>query len=426
MAHMQIVEWGSCFIEIFMGIFFIASALSTERIKVNKHILGAATGAFLIWGCNQISLYSAYITAIAIVGIAGITCAVYRLHLRDTILFSAFYMILLYIVDFFILSAFGIVIGEDRIIRMIIAGMTWQRVFMISVSKTLLAWISYLLSVKLFRNVSIPTRKLWMALSVFAVAVVYFTKASFAEVTVDILWTWFFILLFFVLAVYTVVQYLRYSQDRENMDLILERNRIQLEAYNELIQTYQARQVFFHDLKNQYVILGNYLKERKYEEAQRYIEDLKLIRYQYQNRQYTGMLSLDVLLEYKRKEAEKKKIKVQLVTEMIELPLSEQEAISLFGNAFDNAIEACEKVACDKRWIRMDIQKKGAMVFIKVANACENKLQKQSGYLFTTKEHAELHGLGLMSMKMIVEKYNGVMDVTRKNGEFTVAMSFFS
>ena len=425
MAHMQIVEWGSCFIEIFMGIFFIASALSTETIRVKKHILGAVAGAFLIWGCNQISLYSAYTTAIAIVGIAGITCVVSRLHLRDTMLFSAFYMMLLYIVDFFVLSAWGIFIGEDRIIRMIISGMTWQRVFMISVSKVLLAWISYLLSVKLFRNVSIPTRKLWIALSIFAVAVVFFLKIIFAEVTVDILWTWFFILLFFVLAVYTVVQYLWYSQDREIMNLALERNRIQLEAYSELIQTYQARQVFFHDLKNQYVILGNYLKEKKYEKAQRYIEELNLIRYKYQNRQYTGMMPLDVLLEYKRKEAERKKISVKLVTERIELPLSEQEAISLFGNAFDNAIEACEKVESNQRWIRMDIQQKGAMVFIKVANTCENKPQKQSGYLFTTKEYAELHGLGLMSMKMIVDKYNGVMDVSEKNGEYAVSISFF-
>lgn len=90
MAFLQIVELGSSFIEIFMGVFFIASALSNEAIRIKKHILGAATGAFVIWGCNQISLYSAYTTAIAIIGIASITCIVYRLYLRDAFLYPHF------------------------------------------------------------------------------------------------------------------------------------------------------------------------------------------------------------------------------------------------------------------------------------------------------------------------------------------------
>ena len=93
-------------------------------------------------------------------------------------------------------------------------------------------------------------------------------------------------------------------EEKENMNLALERNRIQLESYNELIQTYQKRQVFFHDLKNQYVVLGNYLKDKNYNEAERYIEELKMVQYKNQNHQYTGILPLDILLEFNHAGAE--------------------------------------------------------------------------------------------------------------------------
>ena len=92
MAFMQVVELGSCFIEIFMGMYFIASALSNESIRIKMHTLGAISGAFIIWGCNQINLFSVYATILAVVGIAGISSTVYHLSFRDTILSSAFYM----------------------------------------------------------------------------------------------------------------------------------------------------------------------------------------------------------------------------------------------------------------------------------------------------------------------------------------------
>ena len=425
MAFMQVVELGSCFIEIFMGMYFIASALSNESIRIKMHTLGAISGAFIMWGCNQINLFSVYATILAVVGIAGISSTVYHLSFRDTILSSAFYMILLYVVDFFVLSVIGMTIGEDQIISVIISGMTWLRVCLIGVSKAALVLISWFLSTKILRNITILTRKLWITLIVFLVTVIYFVKSSFKEITIDILWTWFFILLFFILAVYTIAQYLRYMEEKENMNLALERNRIQLESYNELIQTYQKRQVFFHDLKNQYVVLGNYLKDKNYNEAERYIEELKMVQYKNQNRQYTGILPLDILLEFKAKEAERKNIRVQIIAERVDIPMSDQEAISLLGNAFDNAIEACEKIETDHRWIRIDIQQKRAMVFLKVVNSFIEQPVKQTGLLFTTKDNSQLHGLGLMSMQMIVDKYNGVMDVTVKNGEYAVSISFF-
>jgi len=426
MAFMQIVELGSCFIEIFMGIYMIASSLSNQIMRIKKHILGAIIGAFIIWGLNQISLFSMYTTIIAVVVIASIACVVYRLYLRDAILVSAFYMILIYVVDFFVLSGISIAIGEDEIIRIIVSGMTWQRVFMIGISKAVLVLVSWILTAKILRNITILTRKLWITLIVFWVVMIYFVKSSFKEITVDILWTWFFILLFFILAVYTIAQYLRYIEERQHMNLALEQKRIQLESYNELVRTYQARQVFFRDLKNQYVVLGNYLKDKKHEEAERYIEELKMIRFKNQNQQYTGILPLDVLLEFKAKEAERKNIHVCIVSEKVAIPMSDQEAISLIGNAFDNAIEACEKIETGDRWIRIGIQKKRAMLFIKVANSYVEQPVKQTGILFTTKDNSQLHGLGLMSMKMIVEKYNGVMDVTAKNGEYVVSISFFN
>lgn len=51
------------------------------------------------------------------------------------------------------------------------------------------------------------------------------------------------------------------------------------------------------------------------------------------------------------------------------------------------------------------------------------KLEKNKAELVTTKTDEKLHGIGLRSVKCVVDKYNGIMDINHKDGKFTVTIA---
>ena len=63
-----------------------------------------------------------------------------------------------------------------------------------------------------------------------------------------------------------------------------------------------------------------------------------------------------------KKKADQRNIKFQIETQRIDsLPFSDIEIVSIFGNLLDNAIEACEKIEIEERWIHLLIKKQRHM-----------------------------------------------------------------
>ncbi len=55
--------------------------------------------------------------------------------------------------------------------------------------------------------------------------------------------------------------------------------------------------------------------------------------------------------------------------ELERIPLQPQEQMALFGNLLDNAIEACEMLKEEDRWIRLTIRKSHQLLMIKIENS---------------------------------------------------------
>ena len=80
----------------------------------------------------------------------------------------------------------------------------------------------------------------------------------------------------------------------------------------------------------------------------------------------------------------------------------------------DNAIEASQKVK-NKPFIDIKIFDNKDYVNIIIRNKIDNSVLFLNPNLFTTKKDKNSHGIGLMSVKKIVKKYNGMYKVYEEN-----------
>jgi two-component system sensor histidine kinase AgrC len=173
-----------------------------------------------------------------------------------------------------------------------------------------------------------------------------------------------------------------------------------------------------HDMKNQLVIIANYLDNGQIALAREHIEKLSGSVLPYiQDFINTDNDAFDAIVNAKIAVCNHKKIHID-IREMpnILACLDGTDIGILFGNLLDNAIEAADKTK--ERRITVDIRRNGAYMSIQTRNSIADSVLKGNGELETTKKDKSSHGIGVKSIKRVVKKYNGMIDFFEESGEF--------
>ena len=195
----------------------------------------------------------------------------------------------------------------------------------------------------------------------------------------------------------------------KDIEIMMEKNRIQT-----------------HDMKHHLLILREYGQEKQWDSLMSYLNELSDDILVSQKAMWTQVGILDTLLEQKKAKAESKGIEFRIRADRIgELPFSDMEICTLFSNLLDNAIEACEKIPDDRRWIEIHITRKSAMLYITISNSIKDRPAEQEGKLITNKENHQLHGYGIKSVQKIVRKYEGEFSYQVHENEFVVTITFW-
>lgn len=96
------------------------------------------------------------------------------------------------------------------------------------------------------------------------------------------------------------------------------------------------------------------------------------------------------------------------------------DVYALMGNALDNALERVLKEKEGERIISFQIRHHNDMVLIHLENRCSRMLRFENGIPITDKKDKTQHGFGVKSMRYIVEKYQGELLMSVKNGKFNL------
>lgn len=126
------------------------------------------------------------------------------------------------------------------------------------------------------------------------------------------------------------------------------------------------------------------------------------------------------ILTVKLELCRKKNIQVSLKTDDSSPSCQSVDLCVILSNLLDNAIEASEKIKEPKIEIVLSKQKSYFTIIVK--NKIEESVLEKNTELKTTKSDSECHGIGVQSIKEIVNRYNGMMEYYEKDKWFTASI----
>lgn len=227
---------------------------------------------------------------------------------------------------------------------------------------------------------------------------------------------------FFVL--YLFEHMTRQSEIINNQKIFEQQLKSQSKHFDEILFTQNQIRKFKHDLSNHLTALAGYFKTNNYNEGIEYLEKMEASLKESNNHISTGNIALDAIIGTKQLLAESKGISftshLQLYAGIKIEPL---DLCVIFGNALDNAIEACEKIEDAEKHIAIHIVYNKDSLICKISNSC---IPNDKIILSTTKKDTQNHGFGLGNIKSALSHYNHVFNTKQENSEFILSFVIFN
>lgn len=206
---------------------------------------------------------------------------------------------------------------------------------------------------------------------------------------------------------------------KKEIELLKEKNRSQMEEYQEINSLHQQVRKIYHDLKN-HVLIADRMQTSELKEM--YLEDLESYFSEYLLKPDSGNEILDILIQKKHEICRKKQIRFEYNVEFSKGAFMNLVDVgTIFGNVIDNAIEACEQMEESKRRISLFVGSVEMFIVIKVSNPFL-EVRKVGKQLFSMKRRFDKPGLGLVCLEDTLKKYDGTFCYNVKDNLFEITI----
>lgn len=178
-----------------------------------------------------------------------------------------------------------------------------------------------------------------------------------------------------------------------------------------------------HDMKNKLNILYSLANNARNEEIKDYIVKLGNEQLNHKDLVHSGNEIIDMTLNYKLYKVNQDVLTLDiLVPENLEI--DPFDLTTILGNVLDNAIEGMN--LSQEPELIINIKYSKGMLLIKVVNSFDGIVIKENNKYKTRKEDKLAHGIGLESIKMLVNKYDGLVNLEHDNQYFKIEIVLYA
>ena len=210
--------------------------------------------------------------------------------------------------------------------------------------------------------------------------------------------------------------------DNYEKEMLLQEAEAKEQYYQEIEQSNREVRKIKHDLKNMLLAICGKSKNKNEisEEIYKIMKELD----ESDKKIYTSNVVINTIINHKISQAENLNIKTDVNIKVSRtVSFDYKDAGILLGNILDNAIEACEGVNKEERWIKISMFHQKNTLFIKV---CNSKTKEPVNINKSSKQRDLYnHGIGVSSIESITKKYDGYVEFADKGEKFEVDVSLY-
>lgn len=221
---------------------------------------------------------------------------------------------------------------------------------------------------------------------------------------------------------YIIIYY--YSElNQKNMDLEMQKITIsqQQKDIENIIHEYYETLKIRHDIKRHLSIAIELMNEKEYDKLESYLKSFQdNVLGNPKTYINTENKMFNAIINQKLNEAENLGIKIECLVfdDLSEFTgMNDLELCLIFLNLLDNAIEAEGEVS--EPIIKLNIFTKAGYECFKVENIVDKNILSINPNLKTTKDNKITHGIGLKSLREIIERHDGIFNITQNEKWFS-------
>lgn len=226
-----------------------------------------------------------------------------------------------------------------------------------------------------------------------------------------------------VVWVYNLMEFLRVrTRERSDLQMLRLKNELALQNYENMTKHLEQVAVLRHEMKNHVAAIQILMGNKEYDKTLVYLSELADQQEQVLQVRYCEHFFLNALLNVRLSKLKESGVRISYrVSVPKELCISDEDLSSLFMNILDNASEALLTMPPDSdRWLELKVQIQKPYLYILCKNAKGHPVRESGGGYLSTKQDGEKHGFGLKIIRQVVEKYDGILNISHTANSFKV------
>lgn len=199
---------------------------------------------------------------------------------------------------------------------------------------------------------------------------------------------------------------------------------LQKEQYGRLLDNMEKTSRLKHDWRHHLMSINGFVEAQDEGGLREYLRELIP--------EYTEGLEgsicrnhiADMILRHYAAAAKSAGIQMNVHAEIPELPnVSDTDLCVIFGNLLENAVEACQDMEAGTGVVEIKAEMRGKQLVFQIKNTyCQSVIMKDGRYCSAKHEGM---GIGLSSVKNVVDKYHGLMRINFDKRIFSVQIMLF-
>ena len=404
--------------------FFYAQTFceAGDKITVRRTIATVVISAVLLDVTSTIFAKYFVIKLLMIVLVLSIMLQFsFRQNWRKSIVLAAIYQSIILVVDFCFIVLASMFL-ENRIISL-----SSTQMLLALLSKSILFCLIYIVN-KIFirRKVNAVANRIWLRFMAFPVVTFLMIALLVADLpniqSVHQVTVYGMLAVCLIAINFVVVYFLdMIVQEKAEKMLHLEfknDTEAQMKLYKNICQNNEIQKASIHEFHHHLACLTSLCEKQKYQELEHYLHniDQKLsYNVEWMN---TNHVIVNTVLNQKYNEAAKRKVLIVCrFNDLKGIWLEDQDVVVILANLLDNAIEACEKLDCNKV-IRLKLVKEKQQMVLSVQNPVAVPVEIKNNDIQTGKGDKKNHGIGLKNIQMVLDKYGGIGRIRCDKGWF--------